>query len=130
MTFKKNILDYIGIILSSCCFIHCVATPALMIYLVVFSETVELIFLILAAAVGIFSLLPSYQRHRQMKPILLFSLGLVCLFLSHVIFHDGQKLGLLLITCGALAVIFAHFFNIRSRRCSLCHTSQENVISL
>lgn len=131
MTFKGNILDCVGIILSSCCFVHCIAAPVLMIYLAVFSETTELILIISATAVGIFSLLPSYRRHRRVKPILLFCLGLVLLFSSHMIFHDEQEeLSPLLIACGALSVAFAHLFNIKSCRCSFCHTQSKNVISL
>lgn len=127
--FKIN-YDALGIAASLACAIHCAVLPLLLSSLPILGINIinniyfEFGMILLAAAVGIYSLLHGYKKHHhKLTPIVLFSLGMLFLILKQAL--DSYKLFLLI--PAIILIISAHLLNYSNcRKANHCHTSDCN----
>jgi predicted membrane protein len=118
--------DMIGIGTSVACAIHCAVLPVFLSSLPVFGVNIihnfwfELLMILLAFVVGVFSLRHGFVRHhRSPVPFLLFIAGMLFLFAKQFL-HDYE---LILLFFAVILIIFAHFFNFRYIR-DVCKNSE------
>jgi hypothetical protein len=113
----EGTLDRLGVGISLGCAVHCVASalatlvPSLVADVVPWLERLEWPFLIGAAVVGASSLLPAYRRHLEVRPIALFSVGMVLLSASRLV--EGP-LELALTISALFGIATAHLLNLRA----------------
>ena len=115
MKFKIN-WDAWGIAASLACAIHCAILPLFIASLPLFganiieNHTVELIMILVAFAIGSYSLWHGYKEHHHKKlPLLLFCLGMGFLIFKEV-FHDFH---LFLLAPAVIFIVTAHYFNFK-----------------
>ena len=113
-----------GILASVACAIHCALLPVVMTSLPLFGVNVinnrifEWGMILLAFAVGSYALWHGYNRHhQQIRPVLFFSGGFVCLLLKQM-FHQFELLWLI---PAVILIVWGHVENYR-----LCHQSKCN----
>lgn len=119
--------DALGISASLACAIHCALLPLFLQSLPLFGFNIidnlyfELIMILLAAAIGLFSLYHGWKKHHHKKlPILLFTLGMLFLFGKQA-WHQYQLW--FLIPAVAL-IVMAHFLNFKyCRKANHCHAA-------
>ncbi len=117
---KKLWLDKLGICLSVCCGVHCLATVLFLaigtteIWYFIENEQVENLMSIGVLLIGIFALFPSLIAHRSYGLIGLFTLGFVVLKTSELISNIYMKSALL--TIGVLLIIGTHYLNIKNKK--------------
>jgi uncharacterized membrane protein len=127
--FKIN-YDALGIAASVACAIHCALLPLVMTSLPILGINIinnywfEFLMILLALAVGIYSLMHGFKKHHHQKlPILIFSVGISLLFLKQI-FHAQQ---LWFLVPAMLLIITAHYVNYRDcRKAAHCHTEDCN----
>jgi hypothetical protein len=87
------------------------------------SEQTEWVLVGLSLGIGSLSLLPSYARkHRQWRPLLLFSLGASLIIAVRLSAEEGSRLQAPAVVVGALLLVCAHIANQRlCRSCKTCH---------
>lgn len=127
---RKLNLDALGIGASVICAVHCALLPILMTVLPLFgleileNEKVEYGLLSFTFLVGCTSLFRGYRyHHHHAKPLLLFSLGFALLLLGH--FLVGGFWEPVVIAIGALLIIAAHVWNLRTcRHCKICSKNE------
>ena len=112
-------LDATGIILSSLCFLHCLATPLIATGALawVASESIHIGLTIALAGVVVFVAWPSYQRHRRaVVPALL--VGGLALLIVAVLGEDalGEYAETSLTVLGSVVLVLGHILNLRFRR--------------
>lgn len=112
-------LDATGIILSTLCFLHCLAVPfiATGVLAWVASEVIHIGLTIALAGVVILVAWPSYQRHRRaIVPTLLVS-GLTLLIVA-VLGEDvlGESAETSLTALGSVVLVLGHILNLRFRK--------------
>lgn len=112
--------DTLGIATSILCAIHCVVLPLVLTSLpllgmdLIHDPVFEWGMIVLAIAIGFYSLYHGYVKHHQNKlPVYLFIAGAALLVLKQV-FHDFQ----LLLILAVPLIIAAHWKNYK-----LCHKS-------
>lgn len=119
--------DALGIAASVACAIHCAILPIMLTSLPVLGINIinniwfEIGMIVLAAAIGFYSLRHGYTKHHHKKlPIVLFSIGIILLIVKQI-FHAQQLLFLL----PAVAfVITAHMINFKEcRKANMCNTT-------
>ncbi|MCB0318105.1 MAG: MerC domain-containing protein [Bdellovibrionales bacterium] len=113
--FKSTLLkstksDYLAIILSVLCMIHCIGLPILIAFAPSLSlahgEYTHFIFFIFVTAFAIYSFARGYSIHKTLYPVKLAILGLVLIFLAifapHIHFLNIFTLENLLTTIGGI----------------------------
>jgi MerC mercury resistance protein len=85
----------------------------------------EWMFVGVSIAVGVLSLLPSYlRRHRQFRPLAIFSLGLCLILIARLILDGSLALEIPIVVVGAMCVAIAHLLNRRlCQACEVCASS-------
>lgn len=112
-------LDATGIILSTLCFLHCLAVPfiATGVLAWVASEVIHIGLTIALAGVVVLVAWPSYQRHRRaLVPALL--VGGLTLLIVAVLGEDalGESAEISLTAFGSVVLVLGHILNVRFRR--------------
>ncbi|MDE2729977.1 MAG: MerC domain-containing protein [Bacteroidota bacterium] len=112
-------VDAAGIILSTLCFLHCLAVPLVATGMLawVASEAIHIGLTIALAGIVILVAWPSYQKHgRAVVPALL--AGGLGLLLFAVIGEDslGANATTSLTLLGSVVVVLGHILNLRYRR--------------
>lgn len=112
-------LDATGIILSSLCFLHCLAVPFIATGALawVASEVIHIGLTIVLAGVVLLVALPSYKQHRHaVVPTLLLS-GLALLIVA-VLTEGvlGESAETSLTALGSVVLLLGHVLNLRFRR--------------
>ena len=115
-------LDATGIILSSLCFLHCLAVPFIATGALawVASEAIHIGLTIALAGVVVLVAWPGYQRHRRaIVPALLMG-GLAVLIVA-VVGEDalGAYAETSLTALGSVVLVLGHILNLRFRRTCL-----------
>lgn len=124
---RKINWDAFGISTSIICAIHCAILPLILTSLPLFGVNIienqgfELIMIGLAFLIGIISLLHGWKKHHhRLTPILIFSIGMICL-LAKQIWHNYH---LLFLMPAILLIIGAHYFNYRlCNKAKHCHST-------
>lgn len=124
--FKIN-YDALGIAASIACAIHCAILPIMLTSLPVLGINIinniwfEIGMILLAAAIGFYSLRHGYTKHHHKKtPVVLFITGILLLIVKQI-FH-AQQLFFLFPAVGL--IITAHFLNYREcNKANKCQTT-------
>ena len=122
---KRINLDFMGMITSVACAIHCAILPLVITSLPVFginiinSSLFEWMMIGIAFTVGCLALTHGYQRHhKDMKPLLVFTAGFIFLILKQFFY----KHEFLFLAPAVSLILYAHFLNFRycaqSRACN------------
>ncbi len=113
MGFKFN-WDAFGITTSIACAIHCALLPLIFSSLPLFGVniienlTFELCMILLAAAVGMYSLFHGYKKHHHsVLPIVIFAIGIVFLILKQI-WHQQE---IFFLIPGLINIVTAHIIN-------------------
>ena len=108
--------DALGITTSLACAIHCAILPLFVSVLPLFGTniihniTFEAFMVLLAFAIGIYSLYHGFRKHHHSKlPLLLFSAGIILLTLKLFFIHYETWL----LVPAVILIVSAHFFNYR-----------------
>jgi hypothetical protein len=131
MNFRIN-WEALGIAASVACAIHCALMPLIITSLPLIgagflkSLAFELALLLLAFAMGFYSLWHGYRRHHHRSvTLLLFSTGML-FFLLHQLVHISHSV-LFFILPGIILILTAHYLNFRFCRIAKhCHSSDCN----
>ena len=112
-------LDATGIILSTLCFLHCLAVPfiATGVLAWVASEVIHIGLTIALAGVVVLVAWPSYQRHRRtIVPTLL--VGGITLLIVAVLGEDalGESAETSLTALGSVVLVLGHILNLRFQK--------------
>ena len=112
-------LDATGIVLSSLCFLHCLAVPFIATGALawVASEAVHIGLTIILAGVVLLVAFPSYKQHRHaVVPTLLVS-GLALLIVA-ILTEDvlGESAETSLTALGSVILLLGHILNLRFRK--------------
>ena len=115
-------LDATGIILSTLCFLHCLAVPLIATGALawVASEAIHIGLTITLAGVVVLVAWPGYQRHRRaVVPALL--VGGLALLIVAVLGEDalGDYTETSLTALGSVVLVLGHILNLRFRRTCL-----------
>ena len=115
-------LDATGIILSTLCFLHCLAVPFIATGALawVASEAIHIGLTVALAGVVVFVAWPSYQQHRRaVVPALL--VGGLALLIAAVLGEDtlGEYAETSLTVLGSVVLVLGHILNLRFRRTCL-----------
>lgn len=125
---EVNRLDRAGALASFTCAAHCAAMPLLTGFMPVLglgfllNEKIELLLIVLSIGIATSSLLPSYLRkHRQWRPMILFSFGTGLMLAVQVLALHEEQLEIPAMVLGALMLAGAHVINWRlCRQCGHC----------
>ena len=136
MQSKVN-LDKVGACASAICAVHCALTGVALGLLSVMglgflgNTLVDVIFIGIAAFVGILAVRHGINKHNSYVPALFFVVGLVCILTGHFAFgHDHSALGkngysTLLNVLGGVCLVLFHYVNWRLQKahhsCSCAH---------
>lgn len=122
---KSDRLDQLGMLVSSICAIHCIATPFVVFALPFLSHSFHhplfhIVIALLVVPMGLWAFIRGYKRHGKKHILVLGSLGLIIItsgaLLPHEVIHF---LGHTTITViGSVCLIFAHWLN---RKSCVCH---------
>lgn len=118
--------DFLGIMASLACAIHCAVLPLFMTSLPLFGVNIvnnlsfEILMIILAAVIGLYSLTHGFKKHHHSKlPITLFVVGIVLLLAKQVL-HEWD---IYFLIPAVILIVAAHYFNYRlCRSADQCHT--------
>lgn len=126
--------DLLGIICSSLCLVHCLATPIILALgvsgLLATILTTEFIHYILIVPVGLLILLTlptAYKRYGVFSPILIGVLGMI--FLIAALFLGEEKEALLTIIGGSLLVAF-HLWNFQLQHKNKINRTDESRLMI
>ena len=127
--FKIN-YDALGIAASIACAIHCAVLPLVMTSLPIFGINIvkntgfEFGMIILAAAIGVYSLRHGFQKHHHKKtPVMLFSIGIILLLMKQAM----EEYKLILLIPAIILIITSHTLNyLNCRKANHCHTEDCN----
>jgi hypothetical protein len=117
--------DMLGISASVACAIHCALLPLVLTSLPVFGIEIidntgfEIMMIIIAAAIGFYSLYHGYKKHHhQLTPLLIFILGILFLCAKQV-WHEQQ---LWLLAPAVFLIVTAHYLNFNNcKKANHCH---------
>jgi hypothetical protein len=127
--FKIN-YDALGIAASIACAIHCAVLPLLMTSLPIFGINIikntafEYGMILLAAAIGIYSLRHGFIKHHHKKtPVILFSVGIILLLMKQAM----EVFQLFFLIPAIALIVAAHTLNyLNCRKANHCHTEDCN----
>ena len=122
--------DALGIAASVACAIHCALLPLVLTSLPVLGINIinntwfEVFMILLAAAIGSYSLTHGYKKHHHHKQaIYILALGITMLLLKQI-FHAYQTWFLV---PAVILIVRAHYINYRQcRKAAHCHTEDCN----
>ncbi len=113
---KRINWDFMGMITSIACAVHCAILPLIITSLPVFginiinSSPFEWMMIGIAFIVGCYALAHGYQRHhRNLKPLLIFTTGFIFLILKQVFY----KHEFIFLAPAVALILYAHFLNFR-----------------
>ncbi|MCY4233814.1 MAG: MerC domain-containing protein [Bacteroidetes bacterium] len=116
-------LDSAGIILSTLCFLHCLAVPFIATGALIWmaSETIHFGLTISLAGIVMFVAWPSYQQHRRAVVPTLMGTGLILLIIALLSEEAlGENVETILTSFGSVVLVVGHVLNHRLRRsCSV-----------
>jgi len=111
-------LDTAGIILSTLCFLHCLAVPFIATGALIWiaSETIHIGLTIALAGIVMFVAWPSYQLHRRAVVPALLASGLI-LLIAALLTEDmgGESTETVLTSLGSIVLVLGHILNHRFR---------------
>lgn len=118
--------DALGISASLACAIHCALLPLFLQTLPIFGINIidnvyfEMLMIILAAAIGLYSLYHGWRKHHgRTGPVLMFALGMALLF-GKQIWHHYQ---VWFLVPAVTFIVLAHYRNFRLiRKTAVCNT--------
>ncbi|WP_111976803.1 MerC domain-containing protein [Algibacillus agarilyticus] len=124
---KSNLVDKIGIAVTSLCALHCILLPVMLPMLPLLGLSFlaehgfEHVILVLTLAAGAIALFSGFHRyHKKLYPIYALALGIV-LYVSRDFL--GEELQTIVLLIGAGLIIFAHVMNIRlCKSCKSCES--------
>jgi uncharacterized membrane protein len=109
-------LDKIGISASLLCAIHCALVPLILPVMstlglgFLWSHETEVFMIVFAFVVGVWSLGHGYiHAHHNLRPFILFSIGMSIILISKLIFHHEHEY--IILPIGAIFIIAAHWQN-------------------
>jgi len=129
----KTDIDIVGMWASTICAIHCLALPFLLVVLPLAGITLiadlvwEIIFLTIAAVVGVIGISRSLKIHGKKLPAIMLSAGLLFLVVSKIeLSHGHQTLEphTFLAFSGGILVAAAHFVNLRFKKSAAFKTAK------
>ena len=117
--------DALGITASVACAIHCALLPLVLTSLPVFGIEIlnntgfEIMMIVIAAAIGAYSLYHGYKKHHhRAKPLLIFGFGILFLCAKQI-WHTQQ---FWLLPPAVILIVTAHFFNFKyCKKANHCH---------
>lgn len=117
----RRLLDRFGATGSLICAVHCALTPLLLAAIpslglsAWLGDGFERAFVVFVSALGLFSLLWGYRRHRAFRALGLLMLGLVTLWagILYPPLHQPVVLHAIVMTLGGTLVGLAHVLNLR-----------------
>lgn len=117
----RRLLDRFGATGSLICAVHCALTPLLLAAIpslglsAWLGDGFERAFVVFVSALGLFSLLWGYRRHRAFRALGLLLLGLVTLWagILYPPLHHPVVLHAIVMTLGGTLVGLAHVLNLR-----------------
>lgn len=117
--------DRVGIVASSLCAVHCIATALLVgvsgISSLFADERVEVAFCVCAVSVALFALVRGWRRHRSRMPGCVGSCGIVLLLTARCAPLGSSMAEATLSVAGGALLTTAHVLNIRRlRRAGSC----------
>lgn len=122
-------LDYLGIVASTLCLIHCLAMPFIIAFLPFLGwqflegETAHHVLAAFVFAFALFAIVPGYLKHRKQAVLVFMLIGLGCVafatFVAGPVF--GEQTELPIITFGNLILVATHW-----RNRGLCKCSHEH----
>jgi hypothetical protein len=122
-------------LLASLCFVHCVAAPVLLSCagfssLIGASESLEPLFLLGTAAIGVIAFVPAYRKkHGRKSCLALFGSGLFCLLMRRHIELPALSVEPVVTGVGASLIVGAHVLNLRfSKSCQCCDPLSETEV--
>jgi hypothetical protein len=131
MTIKKaevaDFWDKFGIAVSFLCLIHCIAMPVILILaptmlaVGIFQEdTTHKILIGFVILAGVLSLIPGYLLHKDMRPLILGSLGVGLMGFATFGLHQwlGHEWEALIAIPASALLIYAHYRN--RKNCKVC----------
>lgn len=117
----RHLLDRFGATGSLICAVHCALTPLLLAAIpslglsAWLGDGFERAFVVFVSALGLFSLLWGYRRHRAFRALGLLLLGLITLWagILYPPLHHPVVLHAIVMTLGGTLVGLAHVLNLR-----------------
>lgn len=118
--------DRWGILLSAICLLHCLVLPFVLLSLPMVARYyfahpwAHMALMIGIVPVGLIAFYRGYKHHRQVRVVALGTLGLLLIGLASLFFHNKSSgwTEALFVSLGSLLLIWAHWQNQRSCRCS------------
>lgn len=118
---RHKLLDRIGMTGSLVCALHCATLPLLLAALpalglsVLMGERLEMLFVLFATALGVFTIVHGWRRHRAVRALGLLVPGLFALWfgLLYPPIHHSQLAHAVVMTFGGTLVGLAHLANLR-----------------
>lgn len=114
--------DFLGILTSGLCVIHCSVLPILLAFgfaqgvVWMHSLAVELVFIALGMSFAYFALYKGYKHiHGNSKPLMIASLGFCCFFIGITLGHNAE---ILFTSLGGIMIVSSHFSNWKLLRAS------------
>lgn len=110
--------DALGIAASVACAIHCAVLPLILSSLPLFGINIigntgfEYGMILLAFAIGVYSLRNGYRHHHRLLPLILFALGIVLLTLKQ--YYHRHLLAFLI--PAVLLIVSSHWMNYRATK--------------
>ncbi len=122
--------DAIVITATVACAIHCAVLPLFLTSLPLFglnivdNQSFELIMILVAFAIGVFSLTHGFKKHHHRRfPLLLLAIGFGIMILKQVYLHYA----IWLLIPAVIFIVVAHVLNFRyCRNAKHCHTTDCN----
>lgn len=122
--------DALGIAATIACAIHCALLPLVLTSLPILGFNIlnnfwfEIGMILLAMAIGIYSLMHGFKKHHHHKlPLVVFLIGISLLILKQV-FHAKQ---IWFLIPAMILIVTAHFLNYRNcRKANHCHVEDCN----
>ena len=128
---SDNMIDQVGVWLTSLCALHCIALPVILPLIPMLAgsffaeEWFERTVLLLSIAVGFVALLIGfYKYHRQLYPLYSLAMGGFIYWQKDMFGHHLEPL---VVTIGAVLIIAAHIINMRL--CKACKGCDGKVAS-
>jgi uncharacterized membrane protein len=125
---NSNKLDRFGVAASCICAVHCAMAPLLVAALpflgvgFLAEEQTEWTIVLVAVAVGIFSMVPAYiGRHRRSGPLILFGSGLCVIVIARIWLEERLVFETPVVIVGAVLIATSHLLNLRlCQSCAVC----------
>ena len=126
---KRINLDFMGMVTSVVCAIHCAVLPLVITSLPLFGMNIinnsffEWMMIGIAFTIGCLALAHGYQsHHKDKKPLLIFTAGFIFLILKQFFYNHE----LLFLAPAVSLILYAHFLNFRfCAQSRACNTSGQ-----